>query len=202
MQDKYSQNTFYLVRHGEAENNVLRILDAETGKPEYHLTPRGMEQVKETAEYLTWYSVDFIVSSPILRAQETAEILREGLKVALSFDKRLTEALVGNFENKNLDLFLDYMKEHGGRLAGLMKEGIEGYTDIRERSQSFLADVSTHFEGKNIIIVSHGDILQEIYGELLRFSVGLSQGDESWYPKYGSCMLIAKDKTEEYVPES
>ncbi|MEP7162340.1 MAG: histidine phosphatase family protein [Candidatus Moraniibacteriota bacterium] len=202
MVDQYSHNSYFLVRHGEAENNVRNILDAVTGKPEYPLTARGRGQAAQTGEYLADQNIDFIVASPILRAKETAEIIQKTLDVPLSFDVRLTEAKVGDFEGKTLDLFLDFMKEHGGRLAGLPEEGIEGYADIRERIRGFLQVTSESFTGKNIVIVSHGDPLQEMYGELMGMGSERAEGSGGWYPEKGSCMLVARDKTEEYVPKS
>lgn len=199
MIEPYNKNTFYLVRHGESENNVERILDAENGVPLYHLTERGRGQIVALAEKLQGEKIDFIVSSPVNRAKETAEMLRDALGAQLSFDERLSEAKVGSFEDQSFDLFLDYMKEHGGRLHGLKVEGIEGYQDIRARVRSCLADVSEHFEGKRIAIVSHGDPLQEMYGELLGLPSQDAELGDGWYPKTGSCLEIGPEGERELV---
>ncbi|MFZ3031911.1 MAG: histidine phosphatase family protein [Candidatus Moraniibacteriota bacterium] len=52
--------TFYLVRHGEAENNVRFILNSAPVKKEYPLTERGKDQVAETAKYLAAVQADVL----------------------------------------------------------------------------------------------------------------------------------------------
>ena len=61
MVEQYSGNTYCLVRHGEAENNVLGILSSAGSKREYPLTERGRNMAAETAEFLRGEKPDFIV---------------------------------------------------------------------------------------------------------------------------------------------
>lgn len=199
MQEIYKENTYYLVRHGEAENNVLGILNA-TVKGEYSLTEKGRKQIKTLASALRDENIDFIVASPLRRAAETAEILKSALTVPLSFDMRLCEPQFGSFEGKDIQSFLDFMKEHGGRTVGDIELRIEGYMDIRERVRSFLLAINETFQGKNVLIVSHMDTLQELYAELIGEPVGAEQ--KVWYPKNGSCYLVGSEKALEiFVPE-
>ncbi|MGB4834027.1 MAG: histidine phosphatase family protein [Candidatus Moraniibacteriota bacterium] len=195
---KYAGNTYYLVRHGEAETNVLGIVSSVGGKREYPLTPRGRRAVSETAVFLGHEQPDFIISSPVLRTRQTAEILRDALSIPLTIDERLCEVRFGNFEETDYRAFLDFMAEHGGRTAGAPELGVEGYVDVRERVTSFLADVAGTFSGKKIVIVSHGDTLQEIHGELMGTPVGPSQ--DGWYPAKGSCLSVSRNGKTEYIP--
>ncbi len=199
MQAAYKQNTYYLIRHGEAENNVLGILNA-TVKGEYALTEKGRKQIETLGAALRDEPIDFMVASPIRRAAETAEILRGILVVPLSFDMRLCEPQFGSFEGKDIQSFLDFMEAHGGRTAGDRELGIEGYMDIRERVRAFLQVLNETFQGKNVVIVSHMDTLQEIYAELVGEPVGAEQ--KVWYPKNGSCYLVSSEKALEiFIPE-
>lgn len=195
---KYQENTYYLVRHGEAETNVLGIVSSTGGKHEYPLTVRGRRMVVEMAKFLANEKPDFIVSSPILRARETAEIIRDAFGIPLSLDERLCEPHFGDFEETDYQAFLSFMQEHGGRMTGAPELGVEGYVDLRTRVRSFLDDVAAHFSGKKIVIVSHGDSLQEIYGELVGMPVGPSQ--DGWYPAKGSCLVYGVEKKEYFVP--
>lgn len=202
MVERYTHNTFFLIRHGEAETNIRNVVSSSEEKHVYHLTERGKRQIEETGVYLRSYSLDFIVTSPVTRARESAEILRALLGLPLSVDERLAEAGFGIFEDHDIDSFLGFMRSHGGRTAGDPERGIEGYMDIRERVQSFLNDVSGMFSEKRIVVVSHGDTLQEMYAELMNIPVGPSQRQgHSWFPKRGACMLVSHDKNEEYVPQ-
>jgi phosphohistidine phosphatase len=65
----------YLIRHAEAEPQGKRYLD-DAQRP---LTDGGMEQTRLLADALQRHSVrlDVLVSSPLVRAQQTAEGVRE-----------------------------------------------------------------------------------------------------------------------------
>ncbi len=197
MQPQYKHNTYYLVRHGEAENNILGVTNA-TFRGEYALTDQGRKQIEILAHSLCDESIDFIVASPLRRAEETAEILEQSLKVPLSFDIRLCEPQFGSFEGKDIRSFLDFMETHGGRTTGDLELGIEGYMDIRERVRSFLGALNETFQGKRVVVVSHADTLQEIYAELVGEPVGAEQ--KVWYPKNGSCLVASEVQIMELAP--
>ncbi len=200
MEARFSTNTYYLVRHGEAGNNVQDVLSADH-RGQYTLTPRGVEQVEQLAAFLDAKPIDFIVASPVLRTRQTALILSERLKLPLSLDERLCEARFGVFEGEKIETFFDFIQAHGGRLAGEPALGIEGYMDIRERVRSFLADLNQAFQSKHVLIVSHQDILQEFYAELLGEPVGAEQGMDGWSPRKGSACIIQEGrKPEIFVP--
>lgn len=203
MLDQYKANTYYLVRHGEAENNVLGILNSFSGQTEYLLTAHGRSTIQLTAQFLQSHQPHFIVSSPVLRTRETALIIQDVLGIPLTIDQRLCENHFGKFEGRQLQAFLEYVRSRGGRLEDIAEAGIEGYTSIRERAQAFLVDVVRHCSGEKIVIVSHGDLLQEMYSELLGESVGAEQGEGGWYPKKGSCAVIsATHPPQFFVPMS
>ncbi|MFG0382460.1 phosphohistidine phosphatase SixA [Pseudomonas sp. zbq_18] len=71
--------TLWLLRHGEAEPRARS--DAE--RP---LTERGRREVRKAAERLRGCELAHILVSPYLRAQQTAELVREslGLKLPLT----------------------------------------------------------------------------------------------------------------------
>ncbi|HEX4263597.1 MAG TPA: phosphohistidine phosphatase SixA [Verrucomicrobiae bacterium] len=86
----------YILRHGDA---------AEHGDPRYKenerpLTPKGIQRTKQLAHVLREMEITFdaILSSPLTRARETAEIIGRGLKEPdnLRFSEHLTPS--GNME--------------------------------------------------------------------------------------------------------
>jgi broad specificity phosphatase PhoE len=200
MQVRYKSNIYYLVRHGEAENNVLGLLNSGTGKREYPLTETGRAMVAKTAEFLREEELDFIVSSPVLRARQTAEILKGALQTPLSIDPRLCEAGFGSFEETSYQAFVEFMKTHGTRAIGAPEFGVEGYMDIRARVRAFLEVTAAAFSGKKIVIVSHADTLQEMYAELLGEPIGSEQGDGRWFPEKASCLIVAETSVRSYNP--
>ncbi len=85
---KTSGNKYFVMRHGEAVNNVKNIPDM-TGDPNNHLTEKGKKEAGE----IDGRKFDVIVTSPFVRTRETAEIIRKDFVV----DERLHE--VGPNEN-------------------------------------------------------------------------------------------------------
>ncbi|QOJ28783.1 MAG: phosphohistidine phosphatase SixA [Ignavibacteriales bacterium] len=87
----------YLIRHGEAESGGYSVSDFER-----RLTPHGRKVVKKAAEY--WKKIipvpELIVSSPLLRAKETAEIVHSvfGVKAEITFDR----LLAGNLDTDSV----------------------------------------------------------------------------------------------------
>ncbi len=200
MQAQYSSNIYFLVRHGEAENNVLGLLNSGTGKREYPLTETGRAMVAQTVLYLRNENPDFIVASPVLRARQTAEILHDMLDIPLAIDPRLCEAGFGSFEETSHQAFVEFMKTNGTRAVGAPELGVEGYMDIRARVRAFLEATAASFSGKKIVIVSHADTLQEMYAELIGEPIGSEQGDGRWFPEKASCLIVRESEVRSYNP--
>ena len=84
-----------LVRHGQTQMNVDGIF---FGKLDPSLNETGKEQCKKTRELLkNRYKYDFIYSSDLKRAAETAEIVNY-LYLPIKLDRRLEEIDFGIFE--------------------------------------------------------------------------------------------------------
>lgn len=180
--------TFFLVRHGEAENNVRHILNSLPEKSEYPLTVRGREQVSATAGFLGTASADAIWSSPILRARETAEIVSQATGLPVNIDDRLCEVRFGVFNGRQQEEFLKKYPEAEMRLSPDPADGVESYLDIRARMTLFLRDMEERYIGKRVIIVSHGDTLEQFHGILTDEAPGRSA--TGWYPEKGSCTEV------------
>lgn len=99
------------LRHGQAKNNVDKILAGRTeGVP---LTETGISQAQHAAELLTHMKIGAIYSSPIQRAKHTAEIVGEKNSIDVTIDDRLIELDMGKFTGKaivrlslNAEMFL------------------------------------------------------------------------------------------------
>lgn len=166
------RNRFLVMRHGEADNNVLEIVSSTVGF-EHHLTPRGKEQVTKALTKLAREKVDLIVSSPLTRTVETAEIIREGLKLPkenLHLDKQLREVGGGDFDGKALRAYRDYFVGQTDRFnTKVSGVGGESYADVRQRMMAALAEIDKKHEGKTILIVSHESPLWLLETSVLGF---------------------------------
>ena len=77
----------YLVRHGETDWNRARRIQ---GRTDIHLNDEGRVQAHATGRLLTTRSWSAIVSSPLSRASETAQIIADELRMP---EPQLVEAL-------------------------------------------------------------------------------------------------------------
>lgn len=95
----------YLLRHGQVENpdNLL-----PGSKPGFPLSERGRRQIKAlTAEMkAAGLKPAVIFASPLLRTQQTAEIVSEAFGLPVKTDARLGEWNMGRWEGGPLDDFL------------------------------------------------------------------------------------------------
>ena len=182
---------FYLVRHGEAENNVRHILNSAPVKHEYSLTEKGRKQVKKTAEYLATVGADALYSSPILRAKETAGIIAEATGLPIVFDDRLWEVGMGVFNGGKQEDLLKKYPEPEMRLAPDVSDEMESILGVHGRLEGFLGELKEKYSGKKVILVSHGDPLEQLHGILTHEGPGLAA--EGWYPEKGSCTEVVWD---------
>lgn len=90
-----------LLRHGESEGNSSGLLQ---GQSDYPLTTLGVEQAQRLALFWKANQVKFnlIISSPLLRASQTAEVIANSLKVPVEFDPDWMERNFGRLQGANL----------------------------------------------------------------------------------------------------
>ncbi|MEK9133003.1 MAG: class I tRNA ligase family protein, partial [Patescibacteria group bacterium] len=151
-------NNFYIVRHGEAEQNVKGVLNSDPSLV-FHLTRKGQEQIKKTAEKLQGKKIDLIISSPFMRAQETAGILAKELGVKVSVDERLSEHNMGIFTGKTEEEYLSQFADIEARFYQKVKGG-ESFEEMEKRVIEVINHINQAHEGKNIVVVTHGDVIR------------------------------------------
>lgn len=185
---------FFLIRHGEAESNVRRILDSFPGNPTFGLTEIGRRQVSLSATAVAAEGVDVIFSSPMRRTRETAEIISEACGgLSIRFDERLRESDNGMWNGRSIDEFRERHPVLESYSDGYADDGTEGYRAMRERMVGSVRDMLREFAGFRIAIVSHGDPLEQLHGALFGETVDRSASRDSWYPETGSATRVEID---------
>lgn len=177
--------TLYLVRHGEAESNVRGIGNSLPEKRKMHLTENGIGQVHETATFLSTQGIDAIVASPLARTRETAGIISEITGIPVLIDDRLHETGLGIYNDGPIEKFFSKYPDMKMRISPDPLDGAESIIETRGRVESFLHDVKQVYVDKKVVVVSHGDVLDQMYGTLKQRSPGQAIDDE-WYPEKGS----------------
>ena len=153
---KKSGNKYFVMRHGESENNVQKTFDVNS-RTTNGLTEKGKQVASESAEKLVAEKITKIYCSPLLRTRETAEIVAEKVGIAkdkIIYDERLREFDVGTFDGTSaIDEFRALRSENG------IEEPIPGgesYLDTIRRFGSFLYEIENTQSNERILIVSHG----------------------------------------------
>ena len=152
---KKSGNKYFLMRHGEAENNIKDIVD-DGGTGDSHETEKGREEIKQSIKKLGT-KVDFIIFSPLARTRETAAFVQKELGLpdtAMVEDKRLREIGVGVFDGRKIQEWKDFFSSFAERFEKA-PEGGETYREVRKRLGECLFDLEQRYADKKILIVTH-----------------------------------------------
>ena len=155
----------YIVRHGETNANVNGYLQGwtndplnENGKALAVITGRGMRNIK----------FDCCISSPLIRAMETAEIiLREsGNDVPIIYDDRIKEINMGEWERKKFrpgerEIDAEQVKMFfTNPFAFSGYPGGEDMYQVCDRTQDFLKELIRRDDGKTYLVTTHGFALR------------------------------------------
>lgn len=153
---KKSGNTYYIMRHGEAVNNVQEIFDP-TDEQKFSLTDKGREVVGAATKELKNKNITRIFSSPFARTKETTEIVARELGIApnaVVFDERLRELGFGSFAGQGKkEEYLAYRDTHA---YDDPLPGGESYQEAKRRFGDFLYEIEHMYSEENILIITHG----------------------------------------------
>jgi len=184
---KNLKNQYYLLRHGEAENNVKDILCGVIENDHYYLTENGKKQIENLMQYFKNEGINVVIHSPFIRTTETATLVVQslGLEVTEKNDL-LSEVKMGVAEGKNDD----WVEANIGNLETRLKTGWpegESIADLRQRAEKFLRETENKYDNKKILLVSHGDTIAAL------MAVALGKTDlEAWHNNYPEIASLQK----------
>lgn len=132
----------YLVRHGETDLNRRGCYYGRTDAP---LSPEGREQARMLGQFFREISFSAVVTSPLCRAVETAEIILGEQMIELCRDERLCEQDFGIFEgytySELMNRYPDEMRAWNQDFSGYRIPGGESFLDVRRRTEQFLSEI-------------------------------------------------------------
>lgn len=154
----------YLIRHAESEGNADKTAYERMPEWEIPLTEKGKEQAKEVGMALNHVVDPIIISSPYVRAKDTAEIIG---KYSLTFPSYQECPLIREREWGVLRQECDEFetREERNHLFDFYRRpnGGESFADCYQRAFiffRFLVDSYRNKKETNIFIVSHGEFLK------------------------------------------
>ncbi len=153
-----------LVRHGESEGNRDRIF---TITPNVPLTARGREQARRAAEIIgEQFAVQRVVSSPYLRARQTAKIVAGVLRVPLVIDEAFREQDLGRLAGRPYEAVLEDPAFEFARRWEWRPPSGESLVDVRARVAPAFDRLAAAHPWEDIALVSHGGVMFALWAHV------------------------------------
>ena len=183
----------YFIRHGETDWNRKRKIQGQADIP---LNDTGRKQAEAAAIWLRNVMFDAIFSSPLARARETAEIIRNGRDIPVYIDERLIEIAYGSCEGMSLRLihacpFLRLHTYFEKPQNYIPPKGGESIQELKARCRSFLEERILPMEEV------YGSVMVACHGALIRAMIGVVASlsdDDFWKGKaQGNCAVTTME---------
>ena len=170
-QGKGVRGVALLMRHGETEwNRQGRVM----GRNPIELDQRGRAQVESAIPLARMVKPDLIVTSPLVRARQSAEIIARGLGGLEVVDEpQLEEVRYGSWEGMTYsDLIAaeSYLKYREDPL-GNPTPGGESLYQVQGRGVEAVNRVMAANQGRRVLFVSHGDIFRTVLCHFMGLSL-------------------------------
>ncbi len=150
--------TIYIVRHGQTDGNKLRVFQGRIDTP---LNDIGREQVLETCKSLAKMGItfDILISSPLSRAKETAEIIHSFYpsRKEIIIDENVIERAFGMAEG------IPLTNENYNRIMNNEFADQESEFTIMKRARVFINNLLEKYPGKTIMVVTHSHFLKACF---------------------------------------
>jgi len=162
------KTVIYLVRHGQSEGNKENRM---RGRCDFPLTEEGEQQAKALAKISKEWILSAIFTSPLIRAEKTAEYIGFECSLNPEIDEGLHNIRLGEWEGKPMDWvmmnFPEEWKMWMSNPEGLTLPGFEPLSDVQNRAYESLKRRTEEFKGKNFCIVTHRAVLKPLIARVL-----------------------------------
>jgi broad specificity phosphatase PhoE len=147
----------YLIRHGQTDWNLEGRFQ---GREDIALNENGIQQAEVCGQAIKGESIKAVISSPLIRARKTAEIIAQSVSVdQVIIEDEITErdfSKVSGMTPMERETFY----------ASGEKDDKEPWEDLCNRMMSSLKKYAQLFSDHNIIMVSHGASINSVLSTL------------------------------------
>lgn len=172
-----------VVRHGETEWNKKKIFQGQLDSP---LSELGLKQAGAVAATLQEEPLEFIYSSDLGRAIQTADIIAEPHGITVLPEARLRERHLGIFQGLDKEgvgeRYPDELKRYKFGEPDHIIPGGESSRQRHKRSTACFLDIAQRHVGALVCIVTHGGVLRGI----LEMVLGLPQNGKRHFSLYNA----------------
>ncbi len=164
----------FLVRHGETHWNLTRRFQGRTDVP---LNQEGKNQARALALTLKDESLSAIYSSPLVRALETARLIKEFHPSTPLFEEEgLTEMDLGEFDGMEaahwFAHYQDFLKAWRSTPGRLKMPGGESLQEVQIRAVDTLERVAKLYpSGSTLLLCSHNFVNRALLCQALGLSL-------------------------------
>jgi broad specificity phosphatase PhoE len=152
--------SFLCLRHGATDWNRQGLFQGRTDNP---LNDDGIAQAHVAAQRLQSMPFDQIVSSPLVRALKTAEIIAAASSKPVSIDDGIIECDFGSLEGKSIRAAI---AQHGiiamEQLVSILPPDAEAWAKVSARALGCLGKWLDHDPQANILFVCHDAVMQSL----------------------------------------
>lgn len=145
----------YIVRHGQTDWNISKKLQGHTPIP---INQNGRKEADNVRKKIETLNFDKIISSDLLRATQTTEIINKQLSKDVILDSRLRSVDYGTLEGRFIpDISQEEWKRYNSAPTFFNAESTEA---VYLRIKSFFDE--QYSKNENVLIVAHGGTLRII----------------------------------------
>ncbi|OUR80340.1 hypothetical protein A9Q83_01165 [Alphaproteobacteria bacterium 46_93_T64] len=164
IQPLHKTNEFLFLRHGQTDWNLDGLLQGRSDRP---LNASGLAQAHAAATQLASEGVDLIVTSPLKRAYQTAQVVSEKLRIPVQTDLNLIERNFGSLEGR---LVSDIVPEGSTGLdiasSTSLPDDAEEWDQVCSRVLKTTNQWLSEFPAQKILIVSHYGVMSALCDQL------------------------------------
>lgn len=147
----------YVTRHGETDYNVSGRYCGSTDVP---LNEKGIAQAHELAGRVQGMALDAVISSPMLRARQTTEIVCAAMHMRYSIYEQFTERNVGVYEGltreEAREKYPHLWNRQCARIPDDAPDGGETLRQACDRIDEGIRLLRQNYRGKKILLICHG----------------------------------------------
>ncbi len=146
----------YLARHGQVPHNASHQYNTK----DEDLTDIGIKQALEVKEKIKDIDFDIVISSPLIRAKHTAEIITKNSDKII-FDDRIRERSCGSLSGQPLEV--TNREEYWNYYTDIQYGTSENIQEFFKRVYNFLDELKTK-DYQKVLIVGHSGISKAFNG--------------------------------------
>ncbi|MEO5652472.1 MAG: histidine phosphatase family protein [Marmoricola sp.] len=152
--------TLVLVRHGVTDHTLGKLFSGGLGSSNPPLNETGREQARATGEWLAPLAKTFdaLISSPVLRTQQTAEIISSCVGLEIEQEPGIAEMEFGSWDGLSFtEVHQQWPDELSAWLGDLESapHGGESFRAVEKRVLAGRDRILADYTGKTVVAVSH-----------------------------------------------